>query len=177
MASLGIPATLFVPSGYLGTAPGWIPPAQRQSGSSGVLASAGALAALDYRLVRIGSHTVSHPHLSSLRVAELHTELALSKQVLENITGGPVTTMSFPYGSYDTRVLAAARAAGYQRLFANVPVSPDTPDGALAGRITVSPRDWRVEFRLKVRGAYDWMALAVPAKRAVIGWFAQECRA
>ena len=34
MARFGIPATLFVPSGYLAAAPGWIPPAQRQGGSS-----------------------------------------------------------------------------------------------------------------------------------------------
>jgi peptidoglycan/xylan/chitin deacetylase (PgdA/CDA1 family) len=176
MARLGIPATLFVPSGYLDAAPGWIPPAWRQAGSSGVVASASTLAAADRSLVRIGSHTVTHPYLATLRGPALHTELALSKQALENVTGAPVTLLSFPYGSYDAGALAAARAAGYARMFANVPVRGGR-DGSLAGRVSTSPRDWRLEFQLKVRGAYDWMALAVPAKRAVVGWFARECRA
>jgi hypothetical protein len=38
----------------------------------------------------------------------------------------------------------------------------------LLGRISVSPRDWPLEFRLKVRGAYNWMAVAVPVKRAIL---------
>ena len=168
MANLDIPATLFVPTGYLAGAPGWIPAVRRQRGSSGIVASAATLASSNSRLVKIGSHTVTHPHLPSQPGDALQAELAGSKRELEEITGAPVTILSFPYGSFDDRVLEAASAAGYRRLFANVPVMPRSQDGAqLVGRINVSPRDWRVEFRLKVRGAYDWMAVAVTAKRAI----------
>lgn len=168
MANLRIPATLFVPTGYLAGAPGWIPAVRRQQGSSGIVASASTLASSDSRLVTVGSHTVTHPHLPSQAGDALHAELADSKRALEDITGAPVTMLSFPYGSFDDRVLEAASAAGYRRLFANVPVMERNQDGAqLVGRINVSPRDWGVEFRLKVRGAYNWMAVAVPAKRAI----------
>jgi peptidoglycan/xylan/chitin deacetylase (PgdA/CDA1 family) len=178
MARMGVPATLFVPTGYLDAAPGWIPAVRRQPGSSGIVASAETLASSNPDLVRIGSHTVSHPHLTLQARHAVHAELAESKRTLESITRAPVTMLSFPYGSFDGRVLEAAGAAGYQHLFANVPVWAGTRDrGQLLGRINVSPRDWPLEFRLKARGAYNWMALAVPAKRAIVDFLKSGKRA
>jgi len=169
MARMGIPATLFVPTGYLAAAPGWIPAPRRQPGSSGLVAAAETLASSNRDLVRIGSHTVNHPHLTSQAREAVHLELSESKRALERITGGRITMLSFPYGSFDTGVLAAAGAVGYDCLFANVPLSAGVRPGAqLLGRINVTPRDWRLEFHLKVRGAYNWMAMAVPAKRAIV---------
>jgi hypothetical protein len=50
-----------------------------------------------------------------------------------------------------------------------VPVLQGTGDDSLlVGRINVSPVDWPLEFRLKMQGAYQWLALAVPAKRALL---------
>jgi peptidoglycan/xylan/chitin deacetylase (PgdA/CDA1 family) len=171
MARLGIPSTLFVPTGYLASPPGWIPVLHQQLASSGLVASADAVAATNRSLVRVGSHTVTHPNLVSQPADALHAELTSSKQVLERITGSPVRMLSFPYGSFNTGVLAAAGAVGYDRVFANVPVFAGARPGAqLLGRINVSPRDWRLEFQLKVRGAYNWMALAVPVKRALVGF-------
>lgn len=170
MAEYRIPATIFVPTGFLGAAPGWIPAARRNSGSSGVLASAATLEALDHRWVRLGSHTVTHPYLASIPSTSVLEELAGSKKALEAITGGAVTMLSFPYGSFSAKVLEVARSAGYTHLFANVPLRAD--DGRvvqLLGRVPVTPRDWRLEFRLKVQGAYEWLTLAIPLKRAVLG--------
>jgi peptidoglycan/xylan/chitin deacetylase (PgdA/CDA1 family) len=170
MARLGIPATLFVPTGYLSAAPGWIPSGRRLPGSSGVVASAETLASANRDLVRIGSHTVSHPHLTAQAGDAVRVELTESKRALERITGVPVTMLSFPYGSFNGGVLQAAGAVGYHHVFANVPVMEGSEETTqLLGRINVSPRDWPIEFGLKVRGAYNWMAYAVPLKRAVLG--------
>jgi hypothetical protein len=38
----------------------------------------------------------------------------------------------------------------------------------VVGRIEVSPTDWPLEFRLKIRGAYQWLPLAMSAKRKVV---------
>jgi hypothetical protein len=35
------------------------------------------------------------------------------------------------------------------------------------GRIGVTPHDWPLEYRLKVIGAYQWLPLAIAAKRWV----------
>ena len=178
MARYQIPATVFVPTGSLGAETGWVPAARRLPGSSGVLASADTLAASDPHLVRLGSHTVTHSYLTSLSEAQLNAELVVSKQTLEELSVRMVTILSFPFGSFDTRVLKAAGASGYKQLFANIPVRPGAAGVAqLIGRINVTPRDCRLEFRLKFRGAYEWLALAIPAKRAVLRWLGWDRRA
>ena len=164
MARHGIPATIFTPTGYLGSAAGWIERAGVRNAP--VLVSAEAVASANRSRVRFASHTVSHPRLASLEREVLRYELSQSKHALERLVDEPVTMLSFPYGSFSAPVLEEARAAGYERVFANVPVTRGTRTG-LVGRITVTPTDWPLEFRLKAQGAYGWMAVAVPAKRAV----------
>jgi peptidoglycan/xylan/chitin deacetylase (PgdA/CDA1 family) len=61
----------------------------------------------------IGSHTVSHANLTLLNDADLATELSQSKQILEDITGRPVTSLSFPFGQWNRRVWDKALALGY----------------------------------------------------------------
>jgi peptidoglycan/xylan/chitin deacetylase (PgdA/CDA1 family) len=136
----------------------------------GPVASAEALKALDPRRVRLGSHSVSHPRLAELDDIRLQTELTASKSTLERITGTRVALLALPYGSCSPRVIAAAERAGYERIFANVPIVRAI-DSLLAGRVDVSPRDWPLEFRMKALGAYEWMALAVPAKREMLRVF------
>ena len=62
----------------------------------------------------IGSHTVSHPHLT--RVAderELDRQLADSRQSVEAALGEPCLSVAYPYGDVDARVVEAAARAGY----------------------------------------------------------------
>lgn len=61
----------------------------------------------------IGSHTLSHPHLTDLSNEQLILEVADSKKKLEDITGREVVSFSYPYGDYDSRVAQAAMEAGY----------------------------------------------------------------
>ena len=61
----------------------------------------------------IASHTLTHPHLTSLNDDDLRAEVADSKHKLEDMIGREVKSFSYPYGDYDTRVLDAAVAAGY----------------------------------------------------------------
>jgi peptidoglycan/xylan/chitin deacetylase (PgdA/CDA1 family) len=164
MARHGVPATIFTPTGYLGSAAGWIERAGVSHAPAVV--SADVVRSANRTRVRFASHTVSHPRLASLERDVLRDELTQSKRALERLVAEPVTMLSLPYGSFSPPVLEEARAAGYERVFANVPVT-DGAGAGLVGRINVTPADWPLEFRLKARGAYGWMALAVPAKRAV----------
>jgi peptidoglycan/xylan/chitin deacetylase (PgdA/CDA1 family) len=172
MARYQIPVTVFAPTGYLGREPGWMAAGDGTSGSSGMVVSARTLAACDRSHVRVASHTVTHPYLARLEPSRVKTELASSREALEGITGGPVKMLSFPYGSFNPSVVAEARAAGYDRVFANIPVSARARgDSALVGRTYVTLQDWPLEFRLKVQGAYHWLALAIPVKRTVLRLF------
>jgi peptidoglycan/xylan/chitin deacetylase (PgdA/CDA1 family) len=61
----------------------------------------------------IGSHTGSHPHLTQLDDAALDDELERSKAACEQHLSGPCTSLAYPYGDVDARVMAATARAGY----------------------------------------------------------------
>lgn len=61
----------------------------------------------------IQSHTIFHPFLEKLGDAEMRKEIEDSKAVLEKGLGINVTSFAYPFGTYDDRVAAAVRAAGY----------------------------------------------------------------
>ena len=55
----------------------------------------------------IASHTVTHPHLTTLSPASVESELTESRRTLEAVIGAPVVDFASPYGDYDANVLAA----------------------------------------------------------------------
>ena len=62
----------------------------------------------------IGSHSVTHPDLTTLTDAQLNSELADSKSYLEGLVGvGKIKNFATPYGAYNDKVMGAI--AGYYR--------------------------------------------------------------
>lgn len=70
------------------------------------------------RGVQIGSHAVSHLHLTRLTDVELRRELEDSKAQIEAALDRPCLELAYPYGEHDQRVRAAASRAGYDRAYA-----------------------------------------------------------
>jgi peptidoglycan/xylan/chitin deacetylase (PgdA/CDA1 family) len=117
--SLGVPATVYVPTRYP-TAP---PPMAWEGTDHWVdTPHAGELRCLSWDALReladhgweIGAHTVSHPHLTRLDDEALAHELSASKADCERELGRPCTSLAYPYGDVDDRVEEATRAAGYE---------------------------------------------------------------
>ena len=155
----GIPWTVFVPSGLLGQAPDWLrhaPEAVRQDR----VMTADELRDLarDPR-VTIGSHTVSHTHLIEAGPTRAADEFARSKAELEAVLGRSVDQFSYPFGARNPALDALGRQAGYRRLFCSVPaLAYETADEWVTGRANVDPSMPLLEFRLKLLGAYRWLA-------------------
>lgn len=64
--------------------------------------------------MRLGCHTYTHPYLTRIQKDEtLKREIAGAKQIIEARTGVSVTSIAYPFGQYDARVVAAAREAGF----------------------------------------------------------------
>ena len=62
----------------------------------------------------IGSHTLTHPHLTEVADDErLAAELAESRARCAERLGVPCPTLAYPYGYHDARVRRAASDAGY----------------------------------------------------------------
>jgi peptidoglycan/xylan/chitin deacetylase (PgdA/CDA1 family) len=148
-----MPATIFVPSGYLGQQPGWI-----KNGKKEWVMSSEQLRAARRGGLTIGSHTVRHVRLDNLPLEEAVSEMAVSKQELEKILEEPVNTFSFPHGAFTPAVLDRAMKIGYTRVFGIEPARlTGQMNDFLVHRVAVNPSDWSLEFRLKVRGAYRWL--------------------
>jgi peptidoglycan/xylan/chitin deacetylase (PgdA/CDA1 family) len=100
--------------------------------------------ASDIRVLRdagfeIGFHTLRHAFLPALDDESLRDAMTEGRERLSAITGGPLTTISYPHGGVDDRVAAAAREAGFRYGF-TMEADAITPadDSLRIGRIVPS---------------------------------------
>lgn len=159
LRDLGITPTVFAVADNLGRPPRWPMPPGHPDACEPIMTAAELAAAARAGLCRVGSHTCTHPRLTQVSDAQLDDELQRSRAQLEQLLGLPVTDLAFPHGDYDARVVAAARRAGYVRLFTldeRVLTEQDLHSG-LIGRFLMSPDAWPLEFRLTCAGAYAWL--------------------
>lgn len=110
LRKFGMTATIFAPSAFLGNYNAWD---EDVVGARSPLMSAADARRLAEAGFEIGSHTRTHPFLSRVPPEAVRQELAGSKRDLESVTGRPVTSLCYPYGDANPRVVAEARAAGY----------------------------------------------------------------
>ena len=61
----------------------------------------------------IGSHTLTHPHLTRLTREDAAREINLGKEALQEVIGRTVTSFCYPYGAYRARHVELVRAAGF----------------------------------------------------------------
>lgn len=144
----GIPATFFLPTGMIDgefTAADLLdqPPEERRTLTwddiRGLVATG----------FSIGSHTLSHQPLPDLSDGDLWTELSRSREVIISETGVACSTLSYPFGLYDGRVMDAAAEAGYRFCFA----LSHGEDGAYdLRRTTVFRQDGTARFLAKASG-------------------------
>jgi peptidoglycan/xylan/chitin deacetylase (PgdA/CDA1 family) len=119
-------------------------------------------------LFMIGSHSLTHPYLTKLSPKEAAHELVESRRVLETLVQRPVRLFSFPYGACSEELFRLCREAGYERVFTTLPrFAFCEPDEFVTGRVRVDPTDWRIEFRLKLLGAYRWLPTAFAIKSRI----------
>jgi peptidoglycan/xylan/chitin deacetylase (PgdA/CDA1 family) len=151
-----IPTTLFVPTGYLGKRPGWAME-YGHADQDEVVADVDRLRSLDSKLVAIGSHSVTHSDLRVLSERQAFEEFRGSKLALEAILNRPVDLFAFPYGGWTDKLVPLAKQAGYSRIFTIEPtLAFSEPGEYITGSCAVAPTDWRLEFTLKMLGAYSW---------------------
>lgn len=75
-------------------------------------------------LIEIGSHTITHPHLSALSVIDQEKEIAESKMKLEDIIKKRIIGFSYPFGTgkdYSKQTVNLVKTSGYTYASANFP--------------------------------------------------------
>jgi len=158
LAELGVPATVFVPTGEMSEGslrvwPGveeWLGGESEQELTGASWAELEPLSAAGWEL---GSHTRTHPHLTALDDESLRRELQGSREDCVAATGLPCPALAYPFGEADARVAAAAKAAGYElatTLADRIPAPVNgSPDPLLWPRLGVHQQDSAARLRLK----------------------------
>lgn len=108
----------------------------------------------------IGSHTMTHPLLTSLDAQSLQEELVASRALLAERFGG-CETIAYPYGFADGRVGEAAAAAGY---LAGCTLTPSLrrDEPRLRPRVGVSGHDSPFRAWGKMSPAGRWIRRTLP---------------
>lgn len=101
LRSRGFNATFFIVAGLIGT-PRFL--------------STNQLRELHGAGFEIGSHSMTHRHLSDLDEEDLHEELRASKDRLEQVISGPIVHLSCPNGRWSPRVARVAKEVGYRTI-------------------------------------------------------------
>lgn len=107
LRELGIPATVYVPTGWIGGESPWV-----GAGGDGEILSEQELRELARAGWELGSHTVTEADLSLLDYEGCRREIDPSLGKLERISGAPVRTLAYPFGHYSQIAMAAARDSG-----------------------------------------------------------------
>jgi peptidoglycan/xylan/chitin deacetylase (PgdA/CDA1 family) len=150
----GAPATVFVPTAHVGTRrpmawPGidrWLGGPHERELVPLQWRELSELAAAGWE---IGSHTQSHPRLTTLDDEQLRQELVVSRETCEQRLGRACPSVAYPYGDVDDRVARAAKLAGY-RFGAALPGSPRDRDPLRRHRVGIYHHDRRWRFEAKV---------------------------
>jgi len=152
---LRVPATVFACSGYADegrplAVPELAADAAAQPDELRTMAW-DELRELAERGVAVGSHTVSHPHLTAIDDGALARELRESRERLEDELRRPCPYLAYPYGEQDARVRAAAEAAGYDAAF-GLPGQEQPIDRFQLPRVGLYRRDGLARLAVKTTG-------------------------
>ncbi len=104
----GFGATVYVLAARLGGHNGW-----ESRGPRKELMSLQQVRTVAEAGFEVGSHGLRHISLPEAGGSELADEVIRSRELLEEITGQPVTGFTYPFGHVSAREVEAVRAAGY----------------------------------------------------------------
>lgn len=162
-----IPCTVFVPAQLLGSMPQWAGLTQRPEPWLRIM-NEDELRSLPPDLVSIGSHSMSHPNLKQVDEMTARREFVQSRERLSEIAGRDIRLFAYPYGAHNQTLTRWAVESGYEKVFTLLPrLLRNAEKRHVFGRVGVTPQDWKWEFRLKLMGAYQWLALVTAAKQMI----------
>ena len=164
LADLGFPATVFLPTGFIGDV--------RRAFKGRECLTWSEVRQLAADGVTFGAHTVSHPVLTSLPWAEIQRELRDSRAHIEDAIHAPTTAFAYPYAfpqedrRFVDRLKEELAASGYTAGVTTAVGRAAPRDDCLAlRRLPVNDVDDPPLFVSKLSGTYDWVGRLQAAYR------------
>jgi len=156
LQQFGFAATMFLPTAFIGEKPVRFKERECMTWSE--------VRELHQAGIEFGSHTVNHPKLYELGFEEIRGEIEMSKSVMEEKLGAPVSSFAYPYAfpsadrNFVETFTGMLKNAGYAcnatTRIGRVRVDDDP---FTLKRLPVNSADDVALFLAKIRGAYDWM--------------------
>jgi len=145
LKGLGLPATIFIIPAMIG--------------NDGYLTWDQVVEMSESGIITIGSHSLSHPWLSSLAVQELDREIIDSKRSIESHIGKAADTFSYPLGGFNENVREKVIKAGYKIAVATNPGKKYPKHDLFAmKRLRISSTsDNLFVFWFEITGFYTWI--------------------
>lgn len=103
----GFPATVFLVSDYCGKANSW--PGQPMHIERRPLLQWSQIREMSAKGITFGSHTRTHPDLTTVSTRDASEELIASKHAIEDAIGSSIDTFAYPYGAYNNRIKQLAK--------------------------------------------------------------------
>ncbi|MEJ8802705.1 polysaccharide deacetylase family protein [Pontibacter sp. H249] len=102
----------------------------------------------------IGSHTWDHQNVKKYQGQDWVTQVAKPKQVLEEITGKPVTYFAYPFGLWNTEAIPELKNNGMTAAF-QLAVKPDEQDPLFTIRRIIASGYWSPErLHKNIKGSF-----------------------
>ncbi len=123
--------------------------------------------------MQFGSHTATHPQLTSLAPGAIKEELQSSKQKIEDELGGVITSFSYPFAfpeanhTFRRQLSGLLQETGYEDGVSTIiGTACESDDRFSIKRLPVNSCDDLPLLRAKLAGGYDWLhTLQRAAKR------------
>lgn len=101
--------------------------------------------------MEIGSHTKSHPDLTTLTVSNVKKELVDSKKTLEEIIGKSIISFCYPSGKHNDIAGKTVIEAGYlTATTTKTGISSTSEEKILLSRLRINPSDLLTSFASKI---------------------------
>jgi peptidoglycan/xylan/chitin deacetylase (PgdA/CDA1 family) len=152
----GFTATVFLPTGYIGNAP-------VQFKGKDCL-TWGEVKELRKYGISFGSHTVTHPQLTTLAADLVKDEIVISKQTIEEKLGESVNSFAYPFAfpegnsSFVQMLRHLLVESGYsQGVSTRIGTAGRGDDRYFLRRLPMNSLDDSSLFSAKLHGGYDWL--------------------
>jgi peptidoglycan/xylan/chitin deacetylase (PgdA/CDA1 family) len=148
LTKYGLPATFYIISGELTDQPDYMTATQVKN-----LQVAGN---------EIGSHSVTHPDLTTVSATQLQNEMKNSQVTLQSVVGVPVTNFAYPFGAYNTNTITVGKQ--YYQSQRSVDRGLNTKDNFDTTRLKIQEVDSDIS-QAQVQG---WINAAIEQKAWLI---------
>ncbi len=108
----------------------------------------------------IGCHSMNHEDLTILNNDQLHDEVILAKEKLQEKTGKVINNFSYPYGRINNSSMRFLANSGFKTACSTkIGVNGNSAELFDLKRTEITYYDSLSDFKRKLEGRYDWLAI------------------